>query len=281
MGNNNGHNYARFWLVVALIVSVTANITHAVLAVSDVSLWLRVPGAVVWPMFTFAGIEVLVRVYWEKRWTHNLTRTMLLAASVPAAITSYEHQFTLLGMMGETSVIQFIGPLAIDGLMIGCTMTVLLTRKRPAQETPAENPLHEKGGPVGSEPINLGLRLEAAAREVVPAHARRDSVVISGAVRKGRLEAAAREIVPARARKDSGVIGEAVRLILEEMPGMSVADIKDKTGVSVATIRLYMKIARLLRNDPRADIGPKVDGRSVRSDLVAVIRDHMNRARVR
>lgn len=138
--NSNGRKWARFWLVTALVVSVVANVTHTVLADSAISLWLRVPGAVVWPVFTFAGIEILARVIWQRRATHSFARAVLLAAAVPAAITSYEHQYNLLGLMGEGPVIQVIGPLAIDGLMIGCTLTLLFTRTAtaPVQELPQQ-----------------------------------------------------------------------------------------------------------------------------------------------
>jgi hypothetical protein len=48
-----------------------------------------------------------------------------------------------------------------------------------------------------------------------------------------------------------------------------------------STMRLYEKAARLLRNNPAEQIGPKLDGRSVRADLVEIIRAHMNLERAR
>ena len=49
MNNVSGRRWARTFLALALFVSVVGNVAHTVLAKSEISLWLRVPGAVIWP----------------------------------------------------------------------------------------------------------------------------------------------------------------------------------------------------------------------------------------
>jgi hypothetical protein len=125
----NARRYVRNTLVFTLMISIIANITETTLAVSEISLWLRVPGAAVWPILAFCAIEILVRMLWERRFSHYLTRSLILIPGIPAVIVSYEHQRALLVSMGETGIVPFIGPIAIDGLMIGCTLALLVTRR--------------------------------------------------------------------------------------------------------------------------------------------------------
>lgn len=148
--NTSGRRWARFALVATLFVSVVANITHAVLADSEITLWLRVPGAAIWPILSFLAIEIIVRIVWRRTWAHALARLFILGPAVPAVIVSYEHQERLLRMMGESGIVQAIGPLAIDGLMIGCTLALLFTRPTPATPEPiiAEAEIEQPPAPV-------------------------------------------------------------------------------------------------------------------------------------
>jgi len=246
--NSNGRRWAHFWLVVALLVSVAANITHTVMADSEISLWLRVPGAMVWPLFTFGGIETMARIIWEQRWTHSIARNALLAAAVPAAITSYEHQFTLLGMMGERPMIQFIGPLAIDGLMIGCTMALLLTRKgAPVAEPAPATPIPATIVPQHPEPVTLPEITEEEFEEIKDSFRRRAT--------KADQERAVRLMLDGKRQEavDAGIVGES-------------------------TMRRYEQVQRVLRNDPQATDFRSATGK-VAPEHVAIIRDAMNRER--
>ncbi len=58
--NSSGRRVARFTLIATLVISVIANVAHAVLAASEISLWLRVPAASIWPVLSFLAIEVIV-----------------------------------------------------------------------------------------------------------------------------------------------------------------------------------------------------------------------------
>lgn len=137
--SQSGRTLTRFTLVVTLLISIVANVTHSTLAESVISLWLRIPGGVIWPTLTFLAIEIIVRVQWQSRWTHHLARFFVLGPAVPAAIISYEHQRNLLIMMGERGIVPIIGPLAIDGLMIGCTLALLFTSARATEVASIEN----------------------------------------------------------------------------------------------------------------------------------------------
>lgn len=272
MDNANGRKWARFWLVVALLVSTIANVTHAVLATSDITLWLRVPGAMIWPIFTFAGIEILVRMVWERKLPHTVTQWVLMSAAVPAAITSYEHQYTLLGMMGERWIIQVIGPVAIDGLMIGCTMALLFTRTLPTPallEQPREMPAEEL------EQIVERWSKELGQEQPVPYEPSIEELQLAEWMAAQEQEQVGRGARAPRASKPEQE--KAITMMLAGQRQEAV----DAGLMGNSTMRLYEKVARLLRNNPTEQIGPKLDGRSVRADLVEIIRAHANLERSR
>ncbi len=282
--NGSGRKWARFWLIVALLVSIIANITHTVLAESDISLWLRVPGAVAWPMFTFAGIEIMVRVLWERRWTHSVARSVLLAAAVPAAITSYEHQYTLLGMMGETPFIQFIGPLAVDGLMIGCTMTLLFTRAMSGQQSANTVPA-ELSDEAMEEIINYWTAGEGATLPPRALVSREEmeyaeqwiaeiEAIESAPVSPAPTGGETRERKP---RTTQTALESAVRLLLD---GHSAREASEASGVPLSTVSRYNMAQRALHNNPMTDDFGSATGK-VRPELIAIMRDHANRERVR
>lgn len=135
--NDGARKLTRFTLVATLIVSIIANVTHAIRADSEISLLLRVPGGIIWPVLAFLAIEIIVRTAWESRASHHLARVLILGPAVPALVISYSHQRDLLLMMGETEFVARGGPIAIDGLMVGCTLALLFTRARalPVQAT--------------------------------------------------------------------------------------------------------------------------------------------------
>lgn len=257
MDNSNGRRWARFWLITALIVSVVANVTHTVLADSDITLWLRVPGAVVWPVFTFAGIEILVRVQWQRRWTHVLARGVLLASAIPAAVTSYEHQHALLLKMGENEFIAVIGPLAIDGLMIGCTMTLLFTRALIA-------PTHEHSEQQAMSDEQLE---QVVSRWVSDERSEQSDAPVSPAPMLTLVSSEQSERAPR-------ATNERTEQQLREL--LSTPELK---AVS-STMRRYAKIARLLRDAPGAEVDYSAE--KVKRELVEnVIRPWAQQERVR
>jgi hypothetical protein len=250
--NTDGRRWARTFLALALFVSVVGNVAHTVLADSTISLWLRVPGAVVWPLFTFGGIEIVVRMIWERSFTHRLGRNMVLLPAVPAAITSYQHLYSLLLMMGEERFIAFIGPLAIDGMMIGCTMVLLFTRPR-----------------------SIAAELDAIDREWSTAEL--DAIELpppsaptSPAPVTWTQDPAPENPSSSRIRAGSQAQESAVRAMLAGT--MKLEQVAQEHSVGLSTLRRYAKVHRTLHTNPHALIDVRAE--KVRPELVNVIREH-------
>ena len=235
--NTNGRKWARGFLLAALVVSVVGNVTHTWLAESEISLLLRVPGAVVWPVFTWGAIEIVVRIVWEKRRTHALARTAVLFPAVPAAITSYEHLYNLLGMMGERPLIQWIGPAAIDGLMIGCTLTLLFTRSLAAKEEREEGTLEESDAEVDH-------LYESAKTHFPPA-------VIQHAESLFPVSPAAPAAPRARKPRAAWNAREVCELAVD---GVDRTKAAEKTGIGASTYDRYRRVAKALTAEPGMNI---------------------------
>jgi hypothetical protein len=264
--NASGRRWARGFLVLALIVSVVGNVAHTVLADSEISLWLRVPGAVVWPMFTFGAVEILVRVIWEKRAPHVFARLFLLAVSIPAAITSYEHLFQLLKMSGESMWIAVIGPAAIDGMMIGCTMVLLFTRNVPTVETTPVNldAAEERLERLVAEQTfadEVRLAQEMSIEEVSPLP-ELSAAPLAPPIPRVASKRATRSQWDARRVAELAVDGAKARIISETLK------------VPPATAARFAKVARILKADPRATIDPS---EKVHPDHVAIMRELVSR----
>lgn len=247
--NVNGRRWARGFLILALAVSVVGNVAHTVLADSAISLWLRVPGAVVWPVFLFGAIEVLVRITWQRRAAHSFARVFLLAVSIPAAITSYEHLYGLLKMMGESAWIAVIGPAAIDGMMIGCTMVLLLTR-------------HTLNVDAEIERLERLLAEQDFAADVRKAEEM--SVDIAAPVSPA----------PAGVRKVRGD-WDARRVSELAVDGEKASFISAKEGVSQATASRFTRVAKMLKANPAAEIDSRTE--KVHPDHIAIMRQLVSR----
>lgn len=241
----SGRSVAYFTLVLTLLVSVVANVTHSVLAASEVTLRLRVPGAMVWPVLSFLAIEIIVRIEWTGAWTHVLARVMVLGPAVPAVIVSYEHQNKLLTLMGEVGIVPIIGPVAIDGLMIGCTLALLFTRPvvEPAAVEIVEVPAVE-------------AEAETAEESAIPAPVPAPAIE----------PAPARERAPRTPRqRDDRALLLAVDAVKD---GRTPAEAAAASGMSVQAVRRYAAIVRVLRERPHAEV-PLAN---VRADVVEGIR---------
>lgn len=228
MDNSSGRRWARGFLVTALAVSLVGNIAHTVLATSDISLWLRVPGAVVWPVFAFGGIEILVRVIWSRTLSHRFSRAMILLPVLPAAITSYEHLRSLLLMMGERPFIATIGPAAIDGMMVGCTLVLLFTRP---EIVPTSIDLDEMIDRYGIGDWDTAVQTELV--EPLP-----ETPVSPAPIGERRT----------RSRWDARRVCELA------IDGVKAPAAHEQTGIGQSTYARYLRVARQLQTDPRAAI---------------------------
>jgi len=263
MNNTDGRLWARWTLGISLLISVVGNVTHAVLATSDISLWLRVPGAVIWPVLAFLGIEIIVRVIWKRTTSHRFARLMVLWPIVPAAITSYEHLHALLLLMGERPFIAMIGPGAIDGAMVGCTLVLLFTRSLPAPEReygvtqPEEPGIDWEKEFRSMESQSQGeaamkLRLEQAERITAPPS-------------KSLLLPTSVSAPPARRSWDARQVAEMI------LAGAKTPEIAEKTGAGNASIGRFRKVIRMVQAEPRTPIDPAKE--KVTSDNVRMIRE--------
>lgn len=126
--NENGSKWARAGLVAGVVASVTGNVANACLTETDVPLALRVPMAVIWPAFLFLAVEVLVRNRGARGVLARIGQFGLLTITVPTAITSFLNLHALMAKASEPGMAQLTGPLAIDGLMLGCTIMMLAAR---------------------------------------------------------------------------------------------------------------------------------------------------------
>jgi hypothetical protein len=132
----NGSKWARAGLVFGVIASVAGNVSNACLTQSQASIILRVPLAVVWPVALFLAVEVLVRNRAARGPLARIGQAGLLSVTVPTAITSFVNLHALMIKAGEPGMAQLTGPLAIDGLMLGCTVMMLAARVMDTTATP-------------------------------------------------------------------------------------------------------------------------------------------------
>lgn len=275
--NSNGRAWARFWLVAALVVSIIANVTHTVLADSEITLWLRVPGAVIWPAFTFAGIEIVTRIIWERRLSHYVARFAVMAPAVAAAITSYEHQFNLLGMMGERHFIQVIGPVAIDGLMIGCTMTLLFTRVPLAPKVDHSlNSIFSPTPPADERDAQREADEILAKYETELQDIPDDALALNDGHDLHRLLQKSPELDPSasvpRAPRSRATTENATRAILLLMEGKTPTQAAKESGAGTSTVYKYAAALAKLREVPDAEIT------NVSPELVKFMREKVKTA---
>jgi hypothetical protein len=258
MNNISGRRWARTFLALALFVSVVGNVAHTVLAESEISQWLRVPGAVIWPVFTFGAIEIIVRMIWERSWTHNIARNILLLPAIPAAITSYEHLYSLLLLMGERAFIAMIGPLAIDGMMIGCTMVLLFTRPGILPDAPDLDEVLTR------YEITEDLDWDIAA-QIELTHTPEDVPVSPAPV----------SAPPAAPRAPRAVSWDASRVAELVVDGEKTQTVMDQTGASRPTVDRFRKVAKILQADPRAVVDHAAE--KLRPEYVSMIRKLVSR----
>lgn len=252
--NTSGKRWARAGLIFGAALSVLGNVAHTVLATSPVSLWLRIPFAVVWPVALFVGIEVLVRVDWRRKMIDLLGRLLLVVpVSVVAAVVSYLHLHSLMILAAEDDFSALVGPLAIDGLMLGSTVALLAIRAA-SLAAPADVPrLLDEPLPISDQ------ELEAIERDWNTAEL---DIAAPPAERKPRA--------PKTATTD------AVAFLLD---GLTVKEAAEKSGVGRSTVQRYGTVLRTLLDNPHAPIDAKQSG--VLPALVDTIREHARAAAVR
>ncbi len=147
---SGGRSRRRGWIwaypctILGGVASIVANVAHAYLRENPP------PGAVIsavfWPAALFLAIEALARIDWPpgKGWGMVRYGGLIPIAAV-AAVVSYLHLSGLLRSYQVSWFEAYIGPLAVDGLMvIGTGALIALTGRKRDQgnmiipDTPAE-----------------------------------------------------------------------------------------------------------------------------------------------
>jgi hypothetical protein len=245
--NKSGRDWAHAGLIGTLLVSTGANVAHVLLAVSDLHWALRLPNGVFWPVVTFVAIEVVVRMVWPGKWMDILARVIMFGSMIPTVFVSYGHQYHLLGLMGESDFLKMVGPIGIDGFMVGFTMTLLATSARITERH--------------AEAATLATPVLAEAEIPEPAPIEIPAPVAPPALPEP-------EPVRGAVRRAAGDLGKAIQLLMDGQDTKSVAVI---SGVAPATVRSYAALVRTLREDPHAQVPPSVAGR-VKREVVDEVR---------
>lgn len=245
--NASGLRWARVGLTFGAAMSIIGNVAHTMLIRSDVSLLLRIPFSVIWPLALFIGIEIFVRVAWRHSPIDVLGQFLLIVpVSSVAAVVSYQHLHALMKLANEDNFSAMIGPLAIDGLMLGSTIAMLAIR--------ASSLAAARKTEVIETPIDVALSdWDRAIDELTPIEppvVRPVTRVWRGAVNPGHER--------------------AVSMLLD---GATRDEIIAETGISSATYGRLMKIQKILRNDPNAIIDATRE--KVRPELIDTIRAGM------
>ncbi|MFI5910913.1 DUF2637 domain-containing protein [Dactylosporangium sp. NPDC051541] len=155
MNPQRGRNWAYTGATLGGTVSIAANVAHSYIAPSGAGAgWSpefgAVIGAVCWPVFLFVAVEILTRVAWPHGWIWHVVRWVgLLPVAGVAALVSYRHLSGLLEHYGEEHVVVYLGPVAVDGLMVMATAALLATgRREPAHVGTGERAATQHTDPV-------------------------------------------------------------------------------------------------------------------------------------
>jgi len=245
-------------MLAMLGLSIAGNVAHTAHINTDPSARQYVY-AIMWPVMVWLGVEMFVRVPWQPgKAAHWLVRWVgITLVAFIAGLVSYRHLRGLLIADGEDSIVYNVGPLAVDGLMLMATLALLLTRKLPV-DAPTAQPIP------ASVPLTMEEELERFSLADLTSPA-----PVSPAPMTHDPATAKRE----RAPRASNAEREAkVRALL--------ADPELKPAAGDSTMRRYARVARMLRDDPQADIDHKSE-RVVPEIVEQIIRPHMNLERVR
>jgi len=108
--------------------SVAANVAHAYVHGSPAV--GAVAASVLWPVMVVVAVELLISTPWPAGWTWAVTRFVGVGlVGVVAAVVSYRHMSGLLAAYGEDHIVSGLGPVAVDGLMVMATASLVAVRR--------------------------------------------------------------------------------------------------------------------------------------------------------
>jgi len=174
------------WLsfTLGILVSIAGNIGHAASDGMKPGEWA---GAAFWPLALMLTIEILTRVRWQpgKRWTVARFAALVLVAAV-AAVLSYRHLAGLMTYWGEDPLNAYLGPLAVDGLMlIAATALLSISKERLVQpeatqvpvSAPEQVPVSDAAPAVGTQPTPVFADQVNGSAAVVPETSKTDEEI--------------------------------------------------------------------------------------------------------
>lgn len=251
--------WAYVGLGVGLTASITANVASVVLRESPISLWLKVPFAVIWPVLTYISIEILARTPWRAGWQHWGVRAVLAApVAVVAAFVSYLHQHDLMRLGQEPGLAQGFGPLAVDGLLFGAAFVLISTKETESlPEVSVSQPI-EPG--IDWEKEFAELEVSALPAPVSPAPAETLPVSVPTSPRRQRSPRSPWDVSRVA---EMAVAGEPFSVAKE-------------TGVGQSTYANISRVAKLLREDPRRDLSGA--GKLPSGEVVSAMRQRLVKA---
>ncbi len=121
-----------WWPHVALALggssSVAANVAHAFVAGSPPV--GAVIASVLWPILVCVAVELLICTPWPPGLAWAGARFVGVGlVGLVAAVVSYRHMSGLLAAYGEDRIVVAVGPIAVDGLMVMATASLLAVRR--------------------------------------------------------------------------------------------------------------------------------------------------------
>lgn len=258
MDNSSGKRWARFGLGIGATLSILGNETHTILVDSRVNLIIRIVLAFVWPAALFVAVEIFVRVAWRRRLIDYLGRAILLGpVSAVAAVVSYQHIHALMILGGEDGFSALVGPVAIDGLMLGSTVALLAIRAATLI-TPTPEPIEQEIEV--PELSDWDSAIDELTAEVTPVVEQFKEAARTTRTPRGQVDP----------RQET-----AVALLIDGQDRASVMT----SGISPATYGRLNKVYRELRDNPHAVIDSAQA--KVRSELIDTIRATMRQEAVR
>lgn len=250
--NVSARRWGRGGLAFGAALSLMGNVAHTCLVTSHISLWLRLPLAVVWPVALFVGIEILVRVVWRRKFIDIAGRFLLIVpVSAVAAVVSYQHLHALMRLAGEDGFSALIGPLAVDGLMLGSTVALLAIR---AADLTVPEPTEAPDLDELLARYEIGQQDWDKAAEMELAEAFLAEAPVSPAAPRAP-----------RAAWDYRKVAEMA------VDGLPTQVIVDGTQASRATVDRFRTVAKMLKADPRVIIDSKKE--KLRPEYVTAMRE--------
>lgn len=274
--DTSGKRWARFGLGLGATLSILGNETHTVLVSSSVNLVIRVVLAFIWPAALFVAVEIFVRVAWRRRLIDYLGRGILLGpVSMVAAVVSYQHIHALMLLGGEDGFSALVGPVAIDGLMLGSTVALLAIRA--ASLAGSNDPASEQV----EEADAILARYESEMDE-------NEQVAYDEYMKTGQLNIPQRlmelpdfsvtlPVSPApvtrrpRAPRTEWSEQAVVRMVMDGEPSKLISE---STGASIPTINRIRQAYTALKADPRGELPATA---RVSSSVAATLRQEMTR----